>query len=100
MNQSRHSSAWRRWIALSGLLSLLVLSAASASHVHSAATNGTVRQECQICVTGGVSRVLPVTVPLLATLVLESFPFIAQTAQSYAACCLRPANPRSPPVML
>jgi hypothetical protein len=100
MNQSRHGLRWQRWVALLGLFSLLALSIISAAHVHGAATSGMVRQECQLCLTGGMSRVLPVTVPLFAVVVLGIFLLIAPATQPRVVACFRPHDPRSPPVSL
>src|SRR3954451_19047299 len=96
MNRPQHSSPWRRWIALSGLLSLLLLFVVSAAHIHTATPDGVVRKECQLCVTG-VSRVVPVDAPLLTA---SAFVFFVVLIPAAFPCLTRgrqPGNPRSPP---
>ena len=99
MNQPQQRSSWRRWIALFGLLSLLFLCVVSASHIHGTAVGGTVRPECKLCVTGGVSLTLTTEVQLCAALVLTLLLFPTTTAQPCRARCHHPGNPRSPPLL-
>ncbi len=97
MNQPQHSSPWRRWIALSGLLSLLLLFVVSAAHIHTATPNGVVRNECQLCVTG-VSQALPVDAPLLAASAFVFFVFLVPVVLPHLTRGHQPGNPRSPPL--
>src|SRR5262245_17783704 len=97
MSRSQHSSPWRRWIALSGLLSLLLLFVVSASHIHTATSDGVVRKDCQLCVTGA-SQALPVASPQLTTAVSV---FVASLVPAASPCVThsrQPGNPRSPPL--
>src|SRR5437867_10364765 len=99
MNQPQQRSSWRRWIALFGLLSLLFLCIVSASHVHGTAVGGTVRPECKLCATGGVSPTLTTRIQLFATLVPTSF---LPTTPEIPPCPARrhqPGDPRSPPLL-
>src|SRR5437870_768856 len=97
MNHPQHSFPWRRWIALSGLLSLLLLSVDLAAHVHTTTPHGAVRKECQLCVTG-VGRTLPVDAPLLAASVFVSFVGLVPAARPCVTRGRQPGNPRSPPL--
>src|SRR6058998_182441 len=99
MNQPQQRSSWRRWIALFVLLSLLFLCVVSASHIHGTAVGGTVRPECKLCVTGGVSLTLTTEVQLCAALVLTLLLFPTTTAQPCRARCHHPGDPRSPPLL-
>lgn len=97
MNQPQQRSLWRRWIALSGLLSLLFLSVVSAAHVHSADVSSGVRQECKLCATGRVSPIPTSGIPLLAALAPA---FFLSAALEVRPCSVRrhqPGDPRSPP---
>jgi hypothetical protein len=99
MKQPRHSSLWRRPIALLALLSLLLLCGMSASHVHDTSTNGRIRHECQLCAAGRVNLTLTLGNLLLAALVLIFFLPVIPAVQPCLAHRHCPGDPRSPPVL-
>src|SRR5262249_38768720 len=100
MNQLRHRAPWPQRLALAGLLSLLILSAISAAHLHRVPTKSAVRGACQLCMAGGMSPSLFVGSPLVAAegwsfLLL---PVVAPTPRR--ACRQQSGAPRSPPYMV
>jgi hypothetical protein len=98
MDTVHYRPAWRRFIALAGLLSFLWLSVASASHIHSGVTTGSVKNECQLCLTGGVSRSLPANTHAFATVVLTFFLLATVPERPSAMCSCRAVTPRAPPL--
>src|SRR5689334_5175317 len=99
MNQPQHRSPWRRLVALTALLSLLFLCAASASHVHGTTTNGGVRQECQLCAAGRVSPSLTFGPCLFAALILVFFLPVPSAGRPCLTPRRHPGAPRSPPAL-
>jgi hypothetical protein len=98
MDNVHYSPAWRRIIALAGLLSFLCLSVVSASHIHSGTATGSVKNECQFCLTGGVSRSLPVSTQALATVVLTFFLLATLPERPSSTRSSRSITPRAPPL--
>jgi len=98
MKQLQQRYRWQRWIALGGLLSLLFFCAASASHIHGSAATGSVKQECQICLTGGLSRTLPSTPQVSGAVILTFFLLLRPQEQPRSVYSFHPGTPRSPPL--
>ena len=98
MDNVHYRPAWRRIIALAGLLSVLCLSVVSALHIHSGTATGSVKNECQFCLTGGVSRSLPVSTQALATVVLTYFLLATLLERPYSTRSSRSITPRAPPL--
>jgi hypothetical protein len=98
MDNVHYRPAWRRIIALAGLLSLLCLSVVSASHLHSGVTTGSVKNECQLCLTGGVNRTLPANTQAFATVVLTFFLLATLPKRSSSTRTARSVTPRAPPL--
>lgn len=99
MKPSQHRSLGRRWLAFSALLSFLLLCGLSASHIHNAPTKGGVRQECQLCVTGGVPLTLTAGVQVSAALLFTLFLSSLGETQPRAARLYSSSSPRSPPAL-
>ncbi|MGH7964979.1 MAG: hypothetical protein ACRERD_24720 [Candidatus Binatia bacterium] len=97
MNQPQHSSQWRRWIALASLFSVLLLSVASASHVHGSANGSGVRQECKLCVTGSVDPILTAGTLLSGALLVTLFLLPVPAIHPPSTRRYQPGHPRSPP---
>ena len=98
MTENRRTSAWQRIIALAGLLSLLCLSVVSASHIHSGTATGSVKNECQLCIIGGLSRSLPASTQTFATVVLTFFLLATLPERPYSTRSSRSVTPRAPPL--
>lgn len=96
MAENRQTLMWKRGIALATLLSVLLLWMASAAHIHISTTQGSVRQECQLCVPGAspILTTASLTLPTLDEIV-EVLVF-AESRSHYQF--FHPASsPRSPP---
>lgn len=98
MKQLQQRYNWQRWIALGGLLSLLFLCAASASHIHGSTTTESLKQECQICLTGGFYRTLPSTPQVSVAVILTFFLLLRPQEQPRSVPSFHPGTPRSPPL--
>lgn len=96
MTENRWTLRWKRGSALLGLLSLLALWVTTASHVHLTSTQGSARQECQLCV------VAATPVLITASLALSTFAeivevFVFAELQSRYRFWQPISSPRSPP---
>jgi hypothetical protein len=98
MDNVYYRPAWRWIIALAGLLSVLCLSVVSASHIHSGTVTGSVKNECQICLTGGVIRFLPAKTQVLATVVLTFFLLATLLERPYSTRSSGAVTQRAPPL--
>jgi len=98
MDMWHHRSSWQRALALASLLSLLCLSVVSASHTHGNSTTGSVKNECQLCISGGLSRSLPASLQVFVPVMLTLFPLLLRQERLYSIRSFSSGTPRSPPL--
>src|SRR5215210_9101530 len=98
MKQLQQRYRWQRWIALGGLLSLLFFCAISASHIHGSTATGSVKQECQLCLTAGLYRILPSNSQVSAAVILTFLLLLIPQEQPSSVHSFHPGTPRSPPL--
>jgi len=98
MKQSQQTRTWQRWVTLWGLLGLLSFCAVSASHVHANTATGSVKQECQVCLSGGLHPTLLANPQVSTAVVLTFFLLVIPQEQLRSVPSLHSGAPRSPPL--
>lgn len=99
MRQLQRKSSWKREAALAGLLGLLVFWVTASAHIHTTPPSDGVRQECKLCVAGGVSPILAAGALVLTVPLFVFFRFVLSAAQLCPIRCQRACPPRSPPIL-
>ncbi len=98
MVDARHNVWWRRTVAAAGLI-VLCFWLVSTTHFHSAASPGSVRQECQLCVASNASHAFTPSSPVVTVALAILFLAIIAGDQVSLVHFRLPCSPRSPPLL-
>src|SRR5581483_10739036 len=97
MRNARRFPWWKQVVTAAGLISAFCFWLTAAAHIHSAAAQGSVRQECHLCVASETGKVFTTATPSAPAVLRTLLPAAALPEQCPVQRSQRCLPPRAPP---